>query len=45
MASSTVPSGASGGAPAETQAGQTPDPRVARVVAELKEILRLLDGK
>lgn len=29
---------------AEVQAGQSPDPRLARVVAELKEILKLLGG-
>ena len=40
VASSAAPSAASG--PAGAQAGQTPDPRVARVVAELKEILKLL---
>ena len=41
-ASSTVPPAASGVDPAEAQAGQTPDPRMARAVAELKEILQIL---
>jgi DNA-binding transcriptional MerR regulator len=41
-ASSTAPSAASGVDPAEAQVGQAPDPRVARVVTELKEILKLL---
>jgi hypothetical protein len=42
IASSTAPSAASGVDPAEAQVGQTPDPRVVRVVAELKEILEIL---
>lgn len=42
IASSMVPSGTSGVVPGEAQAGQTPDPRLARVVAELREILKLL---
>ena len=42
VASPTAPPAASGVDPAEAQAGQTPDPRMARVVAELKEILKLL---
>ncbi len=39
---STAPSGATGTDPAGAQAGQTPDPRLVRVVAELKEILEIL---
>jgi hypothetical protein len=31
--------------PANGGTAQTPDPRVARVVAELKEILKLLGGE
>jgi DNA-binding transcriptional MerR regulator len=42
IASSTAPLAASGVDPAEAQVGQTPDPRVVRVVAELKEILEIL---
>jgi DNA-binding transcriptional MerR regulator len=42
IAGTTAPPAASGVAPAQAQAGQTPDPRVARVVAELKEILQIL---
>lgn len=43
IASSAAPPAASG--PGEAQAEQTPDPRVAQVVAELKEILKILDGR
>src|SRR5260370_1447682 len=39
---STAPPAVSGAAPA--QSVRTPDPRMAQVVAELKEILKLLDG-
>ena len=42
IASSTAPPAAPGIAPAEAEAGQTPDPRVARAVAELREILQIL---
>jgi DNA-binding transcriptional MerR regulator len=35
----------SGADPDKAEEVQTPDPRVARVVAELKEILKLLDAK
>jgi DNA-binding transcriptional MerR regulator len=45
VAGSTASSAATGAGPGEPQAGQTPDPRLARVVAELKEILKLLDGQ
>ncbi len=46
----TAPGSSSTAAPAapgqaEAQAGQTPDPRLAGVVAELKEILKILDGQ
>jgi DNA-binding transcriptional MerR regulator len=43
-AGSTAPPAASGVDRAQAQAGQAPDPRVARAVAELKEILKLLGG-
>ena len=38
----TSPSASSGVDPARARTGQAPDPRVARVVAELKEILQIL---
>jgi DNA-binding transcriptional MerR regulator len=40
---STAPPAATGTDAGEAQAGQIPDPRLMRVVAELKEILKLLD--
>ena len=42
LAGPTSPSAPSGVDPARAPAGQAPDPRVARVVAELKEILQIL---
>ena len=45
VAGSTAPPAASGVDPIEAQAGQPPDPRLAHVVAELREILKLLGGQ